>query len=80
MEIPKHIDELIKKRRALSEELNTVCNELDNWLMDNNITPSQDDWLTGCNIYCDPGSAEMGVRNAIKNDQRIDIDRIGKRP
>lgn len=67
MEIPKKVDELINKRRELGEELLRVSGELDKWLMANGIEPHMDDWLTGCAIYCDPGSAELGVREAIIN-------------
>ncbi|MGN0291985.1 MAG: hypothetical protein ACI4C5_08635 [Lachnospiraceae bacterium] len=71
MEIPKKVQKLLDKRKQLAEELISVTNELDSWLINNgaDLTDSDlvDSILTGCMIYCEPGNAKSNVEDYIKN-------------
>lgn len=52
-------------------DLMSVANELDTWLINNGAdltdTDLVDSTLTGCMIYCEPGSARINVEEYIKN-------------
>lgn len=65
MKIPKYIDRLLERRIKLAEQLNSVSNELDEWLENNGIPTDNDYTRTGCMIYCEPYVAERCVRNDI---------------
>lgn len=71
MEIPKKVQKLLDRREQLAEELMSVTNELDSWLINNgaDLTDSDlaDSTLTGCMIYCEPGNARINVEDYIKN-------------
>lgn len=69
MLIPKHIDDLLKKRTKLAQQLDDVCCELDDWLADNDIDPDSACWRTGVETYVNPRSSEREVRRAIREKQ-----------
>ena len=71
MEIPKRIEKLLDRREKLALELMEVTSEVDSWLETNgaDLTDSNltDSTLTGCMIYCEPGSARINVEDYIRN-------------
>lgn len=71
MKIPQKIQTLLNKRERLAMDLMSVANELDTWLINNGAdltdTDLVDSTLTGCMIYCEPGSARINVEEYIKN-------------
>lgn len=71
MKIPKKIQKIIEKREKLALELMDVTNKLDSWIEKNggDLTDSNlgDSTISGCMIYCEPGSARINVEDYIKN-------------
>ena len=71
MIIPKEIDEKLKRRTKLANELMNVGSEIDDWLMRNSFdleSPDlKDATLTGVMMYCEPFNAERVVREAIEH-------------
>lgn len=71
MEIPKKVQKLIDKREKLALELSDVTSRLDTWLEKNgaDLTDSDltDSTISGCMIYCEPGSARINVEDYIRN-------------
>ena len=71
MKITKKIINLLDKREELAMELISVTAEIDRWLIDKGADLSDDDLkdsvLSGCMIYCEPGSAKLNVKNYIEN-------------
>lgn len=65
MNIPKYVDELLKRRTKLAEQLAAVSYEVDEWLENNEIPTGNDYTRTGCMIYCEPVVAERCVRGDI---------------
>ena len=65
MKIPKKIDDALKRRTRYAELLDKAAHEVDKWLWANGIEPDDACWLTGCEIYVNPGAAEANVRKAI---------------
>lgn len=65
MRIPRRIRYALAKRTQLAEELQAVCAEIDAFLVKHDIDPGQDNYLTGCAIYNEPGTAEKAVLAAI---------------
>lgn len=65
MRIPRKISLALARRTRLAEELQTVCTEIDTSLLQHDIDPGQDNYLTGCAVYSDPRTAEKAVRMAI---------------
>lgn len=69
MKIPKHVEQLIKRRERLAWELIEVSCDLDEWLERNNISTGTDYTSTGCMIYCEPSTAARLVREDILNKE-----------
>lgn len=67
MIIPKHIDELIKRRAAYAQALTATDSELSDWLNKHHIPVSPDDYMTGCEMYINPQAAANRIREAIRN-------------
>lgn len=71
MEIPNKIQKLIEKREKLALELMEVSSKLDSWLEENGADLTDSDLtsstLTGCMIYCEPGSARINVEDYIRD-------------
>lgn len=71
MKIPKKIIKLLDKREKLAMNLIFTTSEIDRWLVSNgadlNDNDLNDSVLTGCMIYCEPGSAKANVINYIEN-------------
>ena len=67
MKIPKYIDTALKRRTRYAELLNSASSIVDDFIRNNGLEDDIDmaDWLTGCEIYVNPGAAEMAVRKAI---------------
>lgn len=72
MKIPKRIEKLIDKRQDLAERLNSADAELCNWMERKgmNLLEMTDFTRTGCMIYCEPDTAAMLTRDAIKNHKK----------
>ena len=71
MKIPKEIQSLLNERERLAMNLMSVSSKLDAWLVNNGADLTDidlvDSTLTGCMIYCEPGSARNNVEEYIKN-------------
>lgn len=71
MIIPKEIDEKLKRRTKLANELMNVGSEIDDWLMRNGFDLEslelKDATLTGAMMYCEPFNAEEVIREAIEH-------------
>lgn len=71
MKIPKKIIKLLDRREKLAINLTFTISEIDRWLIshgaDLNDNDLNDSVLTGCMIYCEPGSAKANVINYIEN-------------
>ena len=71
MKIPKKILKLLDKREKLAMELISATAEMDRWLIDKGADLTDDDLkdsvLSGCMIYCEPGSAKLNVKKYIEN-------------
>lgn len=71
MKIPKRILKLLDKRERLAMDLINVEAELDKWLIAHNADLTdcdlKDSVLTGCMLYCEPGSAKKNIIDYIKN-------------
>lgn len=67
MKIPKYIDSALKKRTKYALLLNKYMGIVDNWLDKNDIICEMCDTHTGCEIYCNPTSSEMSIRETIEN-------------
>lgn len=71
MEIPKKIQKLLERRNRLAMDLLAVGCELDTWLEKNGADFTDpdivDSTITGCMIYCEPGTAKSCVEKYIKN-------------
>ena len=71
MEIPNKIQKLIEKRERLALELMEVSTKVDSWLEANGADLTDSDLtsstLTGCMIYCEPGSARINVEDYIRD-------------
>ena len=71
MEIPKKIQKLLYRRAILAQDLIDACCKLDTWLEKNGADLTDpditDSTMTGCMIYCEPGTAKSCVENYIKN-------------
>lgn len=65
MKIDRHVSALLRKRTRLAKELDSVCSELDRYLLENEIEPDGACWLGGVEIYVNPEAAEEEVRNKI---------------
>ncbi len=69
--MPEMIDQKLKQRTELANELMSVGSEIDAWLMGNGFdleSPKlKDATLTGAMIYCEPKNAEKVVREAIES-------------
>ena len=70
MKIPKYIDNLLKRRTKLAEQLSFVCGTVDNWLRTNGVEPDEACWLSGCEIYVNPVVAEDEVRRSIEEKSK----------
>ena len=71
MEIPKKIQELLERRERLAMDLLAAGCKLDTWLEKNGADLTDpdltDSTMTGCMIYCEPGTAKSCVEDYIKN-------------
>lgn len=63
MKIPDEIRKKLDERERLGIELQAVCSEVDNWLIENgaNMNELKDSVLTGCFIYVEPWLAKKLV-------------------
>lgn len=73
MVIPKRIDAALTKRRQLAEELERVCNIVDDFInstdgLADEIDPA--DFLGGVEIYANPKASENAIRLAIRNHKQ----------
>lgn len=68
MKIPREVKALIRRRRKLAEDLCCVSGQLDEWMESQgmDLTEHGDYTITGCMIYCEPGTAEKCVIRAIE--------------
>lgn len=66
MKIPKYVDTLLKRRTKLANQLDIVCQQLDDWLDKNNIEPDLSCYHTGVETYVNPEESEDEVRRAIE--------------
>lgn len=73
MDIPKHIRKKIRRRTKLAEDLNVVCNEIDDWIERKGVLtynqPYSDVTNTGCMIYCEPVAAERVLIEALEKEE-----------
>lgn len=71
MKIPKEIIKILDKREKLAMNLISATSEIDKWLInhgaDLNDNDLKDSVLSGCMIYCEPGSAKHNVIKYIEN-------------
>lgn len=71
MKIPKKIIKLLDRREKLAMNLISTTTEIDKWLVNHGVNLNDSDLndsvLTGCMIYCEPGSAKANVIKYIKN-------------
>lgn len=66
MKIPKYIDEALKKRTRYACKLDDAMQLVDHWLDENNIECENYDTHTGYEIYANPYSSELRIREAIR--------------
>lgn len=71
MKIPKYVDELLKRRTKLANQLDIVCQQLDAWLDKNNIEPDPSCYHTGVETYVNPEESEDEVRRAIEEAMNV---------
>ena len=59
-----------------------TTSEIDRWLVshgaDLNDNDLNDSVLTGCMIYCEPGSAKANVINYIENKMQVEKMNLGR--
>ena len=71
MEIPQKVQKLLDRRERLALELMEVSAKVDSWLEANGADLTDTDLtastLTGCMIYCEPGSARINVEDYIRD-------------
>lgn len=65
MRIPKEIDKALKQRTKYAQKLQAECEIIDDFLVKHDIDAGSENYLTGCEIYVNPLSAEMACRDAI---------------
>lgn len=74
MKTPKRIDDALKRRTRLANQLILTCATVDDWLEENGVDPDPACWLTGVEIYVNPNQAEREVRRAIAATERMAND------
>lgn len=71
MKIPKKIDNLLKRKCKLAQQLCSVSLEVDEWLISKGVDLQDpeicDAVLTGALIYCEPATAQRVVHDYIEN-------------
>jgi hypothetical protein len=69
MKLTKKMETLIDRRTTLAMELMKVCSEVDNLIRDNGLENEVEDydWLTGCEVYCNPAGSGKRIKDAIRN-------------
>lgn len=71
MRIPKNVYRLLEKRERLAMDLIDACHAVDTWLEEQGADLTdpdlQDSTISGCMIYCEPGTARMQVEQYIKD-------------
>ncbi len=63
--IPKEVDKALKQRTKYAQKLQVECAIIDDFLIKHDIDAGSENYLTGCEIYTNPLSAEMACRDAI---------------
>ena len=66
MEVPKYVEEMIKRRERLAMQLDDACRDLDTWLDKNNIETEMCDTRGGVEIFVNPTESARRIRDAIK--------------
>jgi hypothetical protein len=74
MEVPKYVEEMIKRRERLAMQLDDVCRDLDTWLDKNDIETEMRDTHGGVEIYVNPTESAQRIREAIKKSSNKHLE------
>lgn len=68
MRLSKKAEKLIDKRTKLAMQLNDACKEVDELIYSLGLEDevASEDWLTGCEVYCNPMASGEAVKNVIR--------------
>ena len=66
----QQIIKLLHRRQKLAEELMDVCGKVDDYIVENKLEDKveQYDWLTGCEVYCNPLASSERVIAVIEEN------------
>ena len=66
----QQIIKLLHRRQKLAEELMDVCEKVDDYITENKLEDKVEpyDWLTGCEIYCNPFASSERVIAIIEEN------------
>ena len=69
MKLTKKMERLLDRRAKLAMELDKVSSQVDDFIMENKMEDEIEefDWLSGCEIYCNPSASALRIKEAIKN-------------
>ena len=71
MDIPKYIDNALKRRTKYALLLNEQMFIVDKWLDENNIQCELEDTHGGAELYINPQCSELRIRQAIKETHKV---------
>ena len=73
MEIPKYLDQALKRRTRYAQLLIGAGNVVDDYILAHHLEDKIDTscFLTGCEIYVNPLAAENAVRRAFLDDETV---------